>query len=60
LKAKFVENGLTQKRIADKLGISYQSLSDKVNNKVEFKASEIETLCKILNIQVKEPYFFSE
>lgn len=60
LKAKLSEYRLTNEKIADKLGISAQSFSYKLNNKVEFKASEINALCKILNITDKDDYFFCE
>lgn len=60
LKAKLSEKGLTQREMADKLGISYQSFSYKLNNKIEFKASEIKALCKELNISDKDAYFFCE
>ena len=58
LKAKLSEKGLTRSEIADKLGISMQSFSYKLNNKVEFKASEIKKLCKELDILDKDAYFF--
>lgn len=53
--AKF---GLTQADVAKALGISCQSFSYKLNNKVEFKASEIEALCDLLSIGDKDFYFF--
>ena len=49
---------MTQEQIAKKLNISYQSLSYKINNKTDFKASEIQTLCDILKITDKDQYFF--
>lgn len=58
LKAKIVEKGLTYAKVAELLNISYQSLCYKINNKVEFKASEIEKLCEILDIDDKDAYFF--
>ncbi len=58
LKAKIVECGLTQEQVAQQLGISYQALSNKINNKVDFKASEIQLISKILKITDYEPYFF--
>lgn len=58
LKAKIIESGLTQAKVAKMLGISYQSLSYKINNRVDFKATEINRLCKILNISDKDDYFF--
>lgn len=40
--------------IAKKLGITRYALILKINNKSEFKASEIDTLCTLLKIGVKE------
>ena len=36
--------------IAQKLGISYQAFRNKLDNKSEFLPTEIEALCKLLNI----------
>lgn len=58
LKALFIEKGLTLSDVADKIGISKTSLSYKVNNKVEFKVSEITKLCELLDISDKDAYFF--
>lgn len=58
LKAKIVELGFTQEQIAEKIGISYQSLCNKINNKYDFKASEIQALCDLLSIKDKDKYFF--
>lgn len=58
LKARIIEMGLTQEQIAKILNISYQTLSYKINNKTDFKASEIQTLCEILKITDKDKYFF--
>lgn len=61
LKSYFVKNGLTQEDVAKQIGISYQSLSDKINNKVQFKVNEVFSLCEILNINVdKDVIFFCE
>ena len=46
------------KEVAEKIGISLQSLSYKINNKIEFRASEMERLCNLLNITDKDSYFF--
>ena len=41
--------------IAEKIGISYQALRNKLNNKSEFLPTEIEALCKLLGItELKE------
>lgn len=58
LKSYFVKNGLTQEEIARKIGISYQSLSDKVNNKVQFKIDEVANLCEILEITTEKDNIF--
>lgn len=59
LKSYFVKNGFTQEEIAKKIGISYQSLSDKINNKVQFKVDEVSSLCEILEItHDKDNIFF--
>lgn len=58
LKARIVEMKLTQEQLAKMLNISYQSLSYKINNKTDFKASEILKLCEYLEIEDKDQYFF--
>ncbi len=59
LKGRIVELGLQRDVIADKLGISPAALSYKLNNKTEFKASEISILSNILKISdEKDEYFF--
>ena len=58
LRAKIRENGFTQKEVAEKIGISLQSLSYKINNKIEFIASEMERLFNLLDITDKVSYFF--
>lgn len=60
LKAKLFENNLTQSEVAKQLGMSAQTFNYKLNNRIEFKASEIERLCKLLNITDKDSYFFCE
>lgn len=40
--------GLTKKAVAVSLGLSEQGFLLKLNNKNEFKASEIQLLCEIL------------
>lgn len=52
---KYIEkSGYKKSFIAKKLGITSYGLLLKVNNKSEFKATEIETLCTLLNISVAE------
>ena len=49
--------GLTKKQIANHLGISEQSFLLKLNNKNEFKASEIKMLCELLNLKDNSIFF---
>lgn len=50
LRALILECGLTQEQVAAHLGITPASLNYKINNKREFKASEIKALVDLLNI----------
>lgn len=62
LKAEIIRNGLTRIKVAEYLGISLTALQNKLSNKVEFRASEIYTLYKILNLS-KETFmeiFFAD
>jgi transcriptional regulator with XRE-family HTH domain len=54
-------SGLKKKYIAEKLGITTYGLQKKIDNKSEFKSTEIVTLCKLLHINSlseKEEIFF--
>lgn len=60
LKAKIIEKGFDKRILAEKLGISLTSLNYKLNNRTEFKASEIQLLSQILEIaNEKDKYFFA-
>lgn len=59
LKAKMVEAGITQAELAKILGISYQAMNYKINNRSEFKVSEIEAAASALKIRNKDEYFFA-
>lgn len=51
LRQKIEESGLKLQFIADKLGISRQTLIAKINGKSEFNQTEIQILCDLLNIK---------
>lgn len=56
------ESGIKKAKIAAELGVTYASLWQKVHNKRDFKASEIQILCNLLGIntlQAKEEIFFA-
>ncbi len=48
--------------IAKQLDITYAGLLKKINNETEFKASEIQILCDLLNISLedREKIFFAQ
>lgn len=45
------QNGFSKRAIAKQLGISEQSLLNKMTNKTEFKSSEISKLVELLHIE---------
>ena len=59
LKDKIEKSGYKLKYIAEQIGITYYGFLKKVNNETEFKASEIQTLCDLLEIagEEKEKFF---
>ena len=60
LNAYVTMSGLSRVDVANRMGLSLNSLGLKINNKVEFKASEIYKLCNILGITDKDSIFFVE
>jgi transcriptional regulator with XRE-family HTH domain len=50
LKSAMALNGLNQRELAEKMGISQMTLSNKMTNKVEFTASEIRKIADILGL----------
>ena len=61
---KLIESkGLKMKFVADYLGLSPYGLQLKINNKQEFKTSEVSALCELLEINslmTKEEIFFAK
>ena len=62
LKATIVERGMLQEQIAMQLGMTSATFNYKVNNKTEFRASEIKKLAEILHLTMEEVFaiFFAE
>lgn len=58
LRAKIKENGLTQKDVSERIGMSENSLSRKICGKRDFSLSEIMTLCAVLSIERPQDIFF--
>ena len=61
LKRLLAKYGQTQGDLADMLGITYQSVSIKLNGKSEFTLSELFTIVQVFNLTPEEVYdiFFS-
>ena len=51
LEDKIYESGLKKGYIAAKIGVSPSTFSALMNNRSEFKASQIRDICKVLNIE---------
>ena len=63
LKEVIQKSGLKMQYLAKQLNLSNFGFSNKVNNVTEFKASEIDTLCELLQIKAlseKERIFFAK
>ena len=57
LRAKMKENGMSQNSVAEKIGISSNSLSRKLLGKREFTLSEVTALCQVLSIENPQEIF---
>ena len=55
------ECGITQEQLATEIGMNKATLSTKLNNKFQFKAEEMDAICKVLDIPNEEigTYFFA-
>lgn len=60
LRGKIKEQCGTQEIFAEKMNIGRVSLSQRLNNKLDFSSKEIERACKVLGISYAEipEYFF--
>lgn len=54
LKSYIVRSGLTNERFAEKLGITRQELSKKLNNKAYFSQPQMNKAKEILNLNAEE------
>jgi|Cm827metagenome_2_1110796.scaffolds.fasta_scaffold47939_1 DNA-binding helix-turn-helix protein len=51
LRGKMAEKGISQDRLAVRIGISPQTLCRKISGKRDFKLAEIVKICEVLNIE---------
>lgn len=54
LAAVLVENGLTQKEAAKRIGLSANSFSARMTGKRPFNTDEVQKLCKLLRIEAPQ------
>lgn len=57
------QSGLKYKYIAERLGITAYGLQKKIENKTQFKTTEVKIMCEILHInslKKKEEIFFAK
>ncbi|MDD7086648.1 MAG: DUF739 family protein [Lachnospiraceae bacterium] len=60
LEVEITRKGMTVREIARQMGITEQSFYNKLNNRTEFKASEIQILCDILGLSDMRLFFYKE
>lgn len=58
LKLKIKEVFDTQEAFAEALGMSYTALNFRLNNKIEWKSSEMFKACKLLGIALCDLYIY--
>lgn len=54
LRAAIARVGITNRRIAEYLGLSEQAFYNKIQGETEFKGSEIKGLAKVLNLSMRD------
>ena len=57
LQNKMKEKGMTQRKLSKKTGIPLTTLSDKLNGRTEFKATEMRVIADVLELDSIEGYF---
>lgn len=60
LELEIRRSGLSKKDVAKALGLSEQGFLLKLNNKTEFKASEIRKMCELLHLPDNSLFFCDE
>ena len=54
LRASIARAGITNRKLAEQLGLSEQAFYNKIQGDTEFKGSEIKGLAKVLNLSMKD------
>lgn len=60
LRGIMAEHGISQSNMAERLGISQQAMTKKMNNKTAFSQKDMVRICEILDIPIADVglYFF--
>lgn len=58
LRAALAQQGMTQGKLAELVGISPNSLSRKLNGKRQFTLGEVEAISRVLELQNPAAFFF--
>ena len=59
IRARIVELGMTQKEVAEKIGMSEKTFSVKMNNG-KFGLDEADKMINVLKIEQPDKYFFAD
>lgn len=54
LKGRIMEKGLTQEKLAEKIGISQNTMSSRICGHSSFRTDEVKKICRILEIDSSE------
>lgn len=54
LKGRIIEKGLTQEKLAEKIGISQNTMSGRICGHSSFRVDEVKKICRILEIDSSE------
>ena len=54
LKGRIIEKGLTQEKLAEKIGMSQNTMSSRICGRSSFRVDEVKKICCILGIESSE------
>lgn len=61
LRGKIAEQGTSQRKLAQKIGLNEKTFSEKMNGKYDWSLSEVQQICKLLKIssaqEIKRVFF---
>lgn len=60
LRGRMTEMGFSRESLSKEIGMTYQCLCRRLSGATDFTLTEMETICKVLNITDPEVYFFEQ